>query len=266
MTRMIAIAVTADVNDEASRRHYLNDSYATALYRAGGLPLAAPAPDLAWEGRYGDWAGELMNRVDGLLLSGGADVDAARYGRGNRPVNGVFSEERDGWEIALIQAAIQAGKPVLGICRGIQILNVALGGTLIQDIEAAFPDGDVLAHRQKAPAYSPTHDLRVLEDSLLAGIFGHCPGSGPVRVNSFHHQAVDEAAPGYRVSARAPDGIVEAIEPEDGADGPRFVLGVQWHPERMEARHAHAARLFTAFVAACGGGGGLGGRGCRGGP
>jgi putative glutamine amidotransferase len=163
---------------------------------------------------------------------------------------GVFHEERDGFERALIRAALSRRKPVLGICRGIQILNAALGGTLFQDLETCRPG--TIMHRQKAPGYSPVHEVETAPGALLSRILAE-GNAAKIGVNSFHHQAVDRVAPGFVVSARAPDGLIEAIEPapDRAWQGHPFTLGVQWHPERMVQRHAHAARLFAAFADAC---------------
>ena len=280
------IIVSADIDDGGgSRRHFLNDSYAAALYRAGGVPLITPAPDIRLRGNYAELANTVIGAVSGLLLSGGDDVNALLYGDENRPFNGVFTEERDRFEIELCRAAVRMEKPILGICRGIQLLNVALGGTLFQDIETEFaaataagagnPDGaaagtPVLMHRQKAPSWSAVHRVTLTSGSLaervlLGGGGANSAGVAPViEVNSFHHQAVREPAPGLVVSARSCDGVIEAVEPIGstaavgavpdsatpwGRPHP-FTLGLQWHPERMDLHHEHARRLFAAFVEA----------------
>ena len=285
------IIVSADIDDGGgSRRHFLNDSYAAALYRAGGVPLITPAPDIrlrdSWlHGSYAELANAVIGAASGLLLSGGDDVNALLYGGENRPFNGVFTEERDCFEIELCRAAVRMKKPILGICRGIQLLNVALGGTLFQDIETEFaaataaadkkPDGapagtPVLMHRQKAPSWSAVHRVTLTSGSLAERVLlGDRSGGGAnsagvapvIEVNSFHHQAVREPAPGLVVSACSCDGVIEAVEPIgstaalDGGATPwgrphPFTLGLQWHPERMDLHHEHARRLFAAFVEA----------------
>ena len=278
------IIVSADIDDGGgSRRHFLNDSYAAALYRAGGVPLITPAPDIrlrdSWlHGSYAELANAVIGAASGLLLSGGDDVNALLYGGENRPFNGVFTEERDCFEIELCRAAVRMKKPILGICRGIQLLNVALGGTLFQDIETEFaeaaavaggpdkkPDGapagtPVLMHRQKAPSWSAVHRVTLTSGSLAERVLlgGGATDTGKaavIDVNSFHHQAVRNPAPGLTVSGRSCDGIIEAVEPvPDGETSwgrpHSFTLGLQWHPERMDLHHEHARRLFTAFVEA----------------
>jgi putative glutamine amidotransferase len=263
------ILVSADIDDgHGSRRHFLNESYAAALYRAGGVPFITPAPDIRFSGSYAALAETALGAASGLLLSGGDDVNALLYGGENRPFNGVFTEERDRFEIELCRAAVRAQKPILGICRGIQLLNVALGGALFQDIETEFtgkPDGKaVLMHRQKAPSWSAVHTVTLLRGSLAGRVLlgadkdaGAGDTEAVISVNSFHHQAVRDIAPGLTVSARSRDGVIEAIEPApDGAEGSYgrphpFTLGLQWHPERMDAHHEHARRLFSAFIEVC---------------
>jgi putative glutamine amidotransferase len=201
-----------------------------------------------------------------LLLSGGDDVNALLYMEETYAFNGAFTEERDLFEIALCRCAVRHGKPVLGICRGIQSMNVALGGSLFQDIAAQHPDKRMLAHAQKAPTYSASHEVELARSSALARVLlDDAATSGDVAllpVNSFHHQAVNRVAPGFVAVAHARDGIIEAIEPAAttlpallatayGQPHP-FTIGVQWHPERMYLRHKHAERLFEGFAAACG--------------
>ena len=213
----------------------LNHAYSRSVWAAGGVPVVVANI----EGE--DHARELLTRLDGLLLSGGDDVDPSAYGE--EPLNDTVSPDalRDASEFPLIRAAVHGRMPILAICRGIQSLNVALGGTLYQDLPAQRPSR--IAHRQSAARHVATHDLTVERDSLLARV----AGTDPFPVNSFHHQAVRDIAEGYRVVARAEDGIVEAIEdPEQ-----RFALAVQFHPEEMFEVSARSRQLFEAFVAAC---------------
>jgi putative glutamine amidotransferase len=267
------IGVTSTTDNEGKRRHYLFDSYTGALERAHCAPLIIPVPDILLKDAFEDIAERIIAGVDGLLLSGGEDVDARLYHEENYPFTGAFTEERDLFEFALCRSAVRHGKPILGICRGIQALNAAMGGSLFQDIIAQHPDKQMLMHTQKAPPYSSVHDVELAGSSLLARIIldsNTAPGVGngadknsnavvPVSVNSFHHQAIHVCAPGFVVTAHARDGIIEAIEPGGGAPclygKPHpFTIGVQWHPERMDRHHAHAARLFSGFAAACAGG------------
>lgn len=262
------IGITADIDDSGkSRKHFLNESYAAALYSVHCAPLLLTAPDLCFKPEYEALAERFIACVDGLLLSGGDDVNALLYKEENYAFNGAFTEERDLFEIALCRCAVRHGKPVLGICRGIQAMNVALGGSLFQDIAAQHPDKRMLAHAQKAPTYSASHEVELARPSALARVLlgNDCAdnrGAVLLPVNSFHHQAVNRVAPGFVAVAHAHDGIVEAIEPAPQAGGNAagsqygqphpFTIGVQWHPERMYLRHKHAERLFQGFAAACG--------------
>jgi putative glutamine amidotransferase len=262
--KQMLIGITADIDEGKSRKHFLHESYAAALYHAHCAPLLIAAPSLCFKAEYEALAERFIACVDGLLLSGGDDINALLYKEENYAFNGTFTEERDLFEIALCRCAVRHGKPVLGICRGIQSMNVALGGSLFQDIAAQSPDKQVLGHYQKAPAYSASHEVELSRSSTLARILlGHDGEDKRVvslLVNSFHHQAVKRVAPGFVAVAHTRDGVIEAIEPvatclpqaQYGQPHP-FTIGVQWHPERMYLHHKHAERLFQGFAAACGG-------------
>jgi len=256
------VGIGANIDDDQPGVQNIYDSYVEAVYSAGCLPLIIPLPNIKLKHEYVSLAERAAGSVDAILLSGGDDVDAALYGEENMPYNGSFSEERDLFEIALAKCAAKLKKPVLGICRGVQILNVAMGGTLYQDIERQNEKKRVLMHRQKAPSYSAVHNVRVKGGSLVASMLLEAgeledsvnrseDGFVQVAVNSFHHQAVKDVAPGFIATAFASDGIIEAIEPisDDGARHP-FTVGVQWHPERMWKHHSHAERLFKKFAEA----------------
>lgn len=180
--------------------------------------------------------------VDGLLLSGGGDVDPACYGMGATPEVGGVDPQRDDMELALAQWAITAQKPLFGICRGLQLVNVALGGTLYRDMAE---HAGALPHTfyPDYPYNLRAHRVAIVEGSRLAGIVGVTTAE----VNSLHHQACDVVAPGLRVAARAPDGVVEALE----LPGHPFALAVQWHPEALPDAPESGA-LFGALVAASG--------------
>ena len=256
------VGIGANVDDDSPEMQNIYDSYLNAVYGAGCLPFIIPLTDISVKDEYEALARHAIERVDGLLLSGGDDVDAQLYGEDNMPFNGGFSEERDLFEIALVRVAAEMKKPIFGICRGAQLLNVAMGGTLYQDIENQRADKNVLMHRQKAPSHSAVHSVAiergsVLESIILAALTGdderHKDHAGRVRigVNSFHHQAVKDVARGFKASAFAGDGIIEAIEPEPGNGAAHhFTIGVQWHPERMFKYHAHARALFAKFAGA----------------
>ncbi len=209
----------------------LRENYFTAVRRAGGLPVALPhAPD--------DVAAYL-ERIDGLLVTGGAfDVDPALFGANFRHPSVTTKDQRTVFELAVTRAALACDMPVFGICGGQQLLNVALGGTLVQHI----PDEvrDALAHEQPNPRTEAGHKVRVTPGTLLHRIVG----TDELPVNSAHHQAVGEVAPEVVIDAVAPDGVIEGIE------DPRqkFCIGVQWHPE-YDISDGDAL-LFAAFVAA----------------
>ncbi len=191
--------------------------YSRAVARAGGLPvgLSRDAP-----------VGAIVERIDGVVLSGGADVDPSRYGEDRSPQCGTVETERDAWELALVDAAMAAGVPLFGICRGIQVLNVALGGTLIQDLETERPyqAGSGAGHQRDDVARGVTvHSVTFQPGSLAASLYGTL-----CQVNSLHHQAVDRLGAGLVASGHASDGTVEVLE-LPGAP----VLGVQWHPEML---------------------------------
>lgn len=215
-------------------RAYLNRPYYAAVEKAGGLPVLLPPL------RPGDGVRAVVDLLDGLLLSGGGDLDPVYFGEEPRPGTGEVAPERDAFEIELTRMALQANLPVLGICRGIQVLNVAAGGSIWQDIGESGPT--FLKHMQDAPRWHPTHTIDVEPGSRLAGILG----TERVRVNSLHHQAVREPARGFKVVARAGDGIIEALE----GTGPVFVLGVQFHPEWLWERQPVFLNLFAALVEA----------------
>ena len=215
--------------------------YVEAVAEAGGLPFLLPL-------KYTDgMLDEILERCDGILLSGGADLDAQFFGEPNYAFNGEISPYRDKLELALARRAVELSRPVLGICRGIQVLNVALGGTLYQDIQMQVGVVPPLKHSQQAPGWYPVHDIRIEPGSRIEESFG---GQG-ARVNSYHHQAVKDTAPGLRVTSTAADGVIEAIE----HPAHRFVVGVQWHPELMWQENRIYLRLFEDFIGSARGNG-----------
>ncbi len=211
-------------------------SYARALARAGALPLiVAPVTAPAR-------AAEVLPLVDGLLLTGGDDLDPARYGAVPSPALEPVDRARDALDYALFQAAWDRRLPVLAICRGLQVVNVALGGTLWQDLPSER--GGRVKHNQGEPRAERSHPVTILPASRLASI----TGTTALTVNSFHHQAVRELAPGLRVTASAGDGVVEGLESEDPG---RWLVAVQWHPEEYHADpESPDQRLFAALVEA----------------
>ncbi len=226
-----------------TRRTFLNEPYVLAIREAGGLPLViTPAHE-------GESLQALYDLLDGLVLTGGEDVEPARYGelRAHPTVESV--PERDVMEFSLLEWALTDRLPVLAICRGIQVLNVALRGTLHQDLPHDRP-AELVHDQMKAeppvPRPQPSHAVRVRPGSLLGDLIGE----GEHQVNSMHHQGLKTLASALAPVASAPDGLIEAVETRDPGRSP-FLLGVQWHPEELAfGGDAASRRLFEAFVTA----------------
>ncbi|OYD07784.1 gamma-glutamyl-gamma-aminobutyrate hydrolase family protein [Paludifilum halophilum] len=227
-----AIGVTVSTREESVMA--LNRDHTDAVFRAGGIPLMLPYTLVP------EQLQATADRIDGLLLTGGDDIDPGLFGEEPIPGLGPVEPERDRMEIALSRKMMEAGKPILAVCRGCQILNIAAGGDMYQDLNAQREKG--LQHAQKAPRSHPSHSVHVKEDTRLHAMVG----GSEYRVNSFHHQAVRRLADGFMVSATASDGVIEAFE---SLHHP-FVMGVQWHPENMPSDSV-ARQLFTSLVAAC---------------
>ena len=211
--------------------------YLEAIRRVGGEPRQLdPATDSPKH---------VMKNVDGLVFAHGGDINPVRYGEEQHPAVQEVPVERDEYELALVRRALDADLPILAICRGIQVLNVACGGTLIQDIPAQVPGA--LDHRVREPRYAIAHDVWITKGSRLGDVMKESLEQGDTcPVNSRHHQAVKHVADGFTVSATAPDGVIEAIE----RPAARFCIGVQWHPENFW-RTGEFRPLFEAFVEAC---------------
>jgi putative glutamine amidotransferase len=215
------------------------EPYLGALLAAGARPLPLPA------GLDGERLAAKLGELQGLLMCGGPDVDPRLYGEQAQGLSGPADHRRDQDEIALVMAAVPAGLPVLAICRGVQILNVALGGTLYQDLRSQVPRA--LPHpskerQQPVDRGAVVHAVSIQSASLLAG----CLAGEEAQVNSLHHQAAKDVAPGLQAVAWAPDGVIEALE----MPGRRFVVGVQWHPEEMTGTSQQARSLFSCLVEA----------------
>lgn len=220
---MPVIAISA-VLDPAAGAYKVNKAYLRAVCAAGGTPLLVPALPQA----------PLPREAQGLLLPGGDDVCPVCYGEEAHPALGPTLLENDLGEFDLLADALRRGLPVLAICRGMQVVNVCFGGTLWQDLPAQRP-GAIRHNQAPAPRGATAHTAALAPESRLARLMG----CGRLAVNTFHHQAVKEPAPGFAVSARADDGMIEAIESEQ-------ILAVQWHPELLsEAPHA---RLFEDLI------------------
>jgi putative glutamine amidotransferase len=229
MTSRPRIGLTLDV-DEAGRRYQLNHGYVEAVLGGGGLPILLPHAQAA--------AGAYLALLDGLVVTGGAfDVPPELYGEARRPVCGRLQPERTRFEKDLLEAALAARIPVLCVCGGMQLLNVLRGGTLYQDLPA---DAGVRGHEQPPPKDAPSHEVAVAPGTQLEVLVG----PGPLSVNSTHHQAVREPGAGVLVSARAPDGVVEALELPDLP----FAVGVQWHPEALVRHDPRHAALYRGLV------------------
>ena len=228
------VAVTASIRlDGDTSRVRLTAAYVTALESAGLIPLIVPPLSSA------SAAVAIMDSVSGLVLTGGEDVDPARYGEKRHEKVRSINPARDATEAALIEEAKARGKPVLAICRGIQILNVALGGTLVQDIQSQC--NTTIAHDEDSPRDARSHEISVEPGSLIA----KAVGTEHLTVNSFHHQSVKRVASGMRVTARSPDGVIEGIESTEDW----WVMAVQWHPEEMnDSPEPWDRGLFKAFA------------------
>jgi putative glutamine amidotransferase len=229
---LVAVTTTSETVRGLPRVR-LNRAYTDALAHAGLIPVAVPAlaPDAAEQ---------LVARVDGLVLSGGDDVDAHLYGQTPHPGAEPPDPARDRSELALVRAARRARLPTLAICRGTQILNVAFGGTLVQDI--ASQHAGALDHTQPHVRDRRVHAVSVVPGTRLAAALG----ADRIATNSLHHQSLDRLGDGLRLAARADDGIVEAVE---SADPAWWMIGVQWHPEELDGADEpwdHA--LFAAFA------------------
>jgi putative glutamine amidotransferase len=228
---------TRSINPPHLPLYALGQRYVMAVAAAGGVPLMVPP------GLDEDSARAIFERLDGFLLPGGGDVDPACYGQAPHAATTEISPDRDRLELALARWAAQADKPLLTICRGTQVLNVALGGTLVQDIPTQLPGS--LPHSfdvDRVARDTTAHVVRIDPGTRLRAIMG----VDQAAVNSWHHQSLKQVAPDLKVSAHAPDGVIEAVE----LPGHRFAVGVQWHPEWLHDRRPEMRRLFEALVQA----------------
>ncbi|MBA4603455.1 gamma-glutamyl-gamma-aminobutyrate hydrolase family protein [Thermoactinomyces mirandus] len=227
------IGLTMSLEEE--KKQCLGRSYTDSVLQAGGIPLLIPyiVDDQALQ--------QLSRKLDGLILTGGGDIDPTLFDEEPHQNLGEIIPDRDDMEIALIEQFMVQNKPIFGICRGCQILNIALGGDMYQDI--CSQKQTMLQHTQRAPRHHPSHTITIVENTLLHSIYA----KGQAKVNSFHHQAVRNVKPSFQISAVAKDGIIEAFE----SSRHDFVLGVQWHPEEMVPNDTEAVKLFQAFVNAC---------------
>lgn len=216
------------------RRTGVNEAYAQSVANAGGLPILL-TPQIPAE-----HAAAALDGLDGLILSGGEDVDPARYSEVPSPRLGAVDSRRDSLEFALFDAARRRGLPVFAICRGMQVVNVALGGTLYQDIPSEH--GQEIRHEVQPPRNTRVHRVRIRPGTRLA----HILGITGLDTNTIHHQAIKTLAPGLTVTADADDGVIEGVE---GAPDQPWLVAVQWHPEEFHNQaDAPERKLFRAFV------------------
>ncbi len=221
--------------DKIPPRYAMSQSYTWAVEEVGGAPFLVPLLHDRTTLRA------LYDQMDGLLLAGGGDLDPARYGEAPHPHLLDVDVLRDRVETVMTQWALAEGKPLLAICRGVQMLNVTAGGTLIQDIPTMRPSQLVHQWHLLRPRHYRAHTVEVTPGTRLE----RAVGSGRVQVNSLHHQAIKDVAPGFIVNAVAADGLVEGIE----KPGSQFVVGVQWHPEVLAIEDPSMRQIFADFVA-----------------
>jgi len=222
--------------DESTFIYSVNQTYVKSVSKAGGIPVLISYTNE-------DDVDALAKRLDGFVFTGGPDMDPAFFGEEPVPGIGSINPTRDNFEMKLVAAVMKTGKPILAICRGCQLLNVACGGTLIQDIYSQYKADNLIKHVQAAPRWHASHSVNLMPNTKFAEVF---PGKTTIKVNSFHHQAIKELAPGWIIAAQAPDGIIEAAE----ATNYPFLLAAQWHPECF-FEFTDFDLLFKKFVKAC---------------
>ncbi len=236
MSRDPLVGVTTSITvGQTPERAYVNSAYLHAVQQAGGVPVLLP-PQLSKASLE-----RLVRGLDALLLTGGGDVDPATFGEEPHPTLYEVAPARDALETQVTLIALEKKTPLLAICRGIQVLNVALGGSLHQDV--ATEPGTQIQHSQKEAREQTTHKVTVTPRSRL----GRVLGAEDLEVNSFHHQVIKSLGRGLVPVAWAPDQLVEGVELDDDS---QFVLGVQWHPEHLVGNSEPARRLFSALVTA----------------
>lgn len=219
------IGITPDY-DSISNKFRIHEDYVSAVIDAGGYPIMLFAQET------------IPTFIDGIIFSGGGDIDPLLFDEEPLKESGEISPLRDSFEISLCKLAIQNKLPILGICRGMQVLNIALGGTIYQDI--SVQTNSTLKHSQQAPRSYGTHSIEVKNHTLLSSLWE----KEKTTVNSFHHQAVALLGDGFQICAKSQDGLTEAIEHTKNP----FTLGVQWHPEAMKTKEQK--KLFYAFIKA----------------
>lgn len=216
---------------DGSKRIRIYSDYVDSVINAGAIPFIIPVTTNK------EVLDANIDMLDGLIITGGYDINPLRYGEDPHEKLQEISYERDEYEFYLFEKAIEKKKPVFGICRGHQLINVASGGTLYQDV--SLVEGNYIKHNQQALCNHPTHKIEIEEGSMLSEVLGL-----EAVVNSFHHLAVKKVAENFKISAKSKDGIIEAIE----KDGEPFVMGVQWHPETLTKTRKDMLDLFSYFI------------------
>ncbi|WP_404454754.1 gamma-glutamyl-gamma-aminobutyrate hydrolase family protein [Virgibacillus necropolis] len=234
MKPLIGVTSSMELDEET---YFVNSDNISVITQAGGTPIILP--NLVDE----ESITQIANTIDGLYATGGYDIDPTLFGEEPHPNLGTIIPARDYFEMLLIKKMLEKDKPILAICRGCQILNIAVEGDMYQDIYSQT-DHDLLQHRQRAPKGHGSHFVTVLKDSLLHRL----TGVNRLKVNSMHHQANRKVIHPFQVSGKSNDGIVEAIESKEHT----FVLGLQWHPEKMvETKDEASCRVYQAFLDSC---------------
>jgi len=225
--------VRKDSRSQSEPTYFLRARYVDAIQDLGGIPFVLPITD---DPKLRE---ELLRRIDGLLITGsGPDLDPRLYGEGRKARFKIMSKQRSAFELGLAKKALKLDRPVLGICGGLQLLNVAMGGSLIQDIKTQIRGA--LAHQQETSATRASHRVGITPGTHLHRILR----TDRLKVNSSHHQAAKSVAPGWIVNAVATDGVIEGLE----SPRHRFAVGVQWHPEFLYPKDEASRRLFRSFL------------------
>ena len=227
------IAILGAIDDDKIAT--LQGTYTSAIENSGGIPIIIPYTE------SDDVLTRYIEICDGVLFSGGCDIEPKKFGECTKETCGKIQLFRDALEFSFFKKAFEAKKPIMGICRGIQVINVALGGTLYQDIPTEIPSD--IKHRQSEPNTLPSHEVKILSDTPLMELIG----KERMTSNSFHHQSIKALGEGLEVMALADDGIIEAVY----YNGENYVRGYQWHPERLSKTVSDNKLLFDNFINAC---------------
>ena len=233
---MNIIGISGSILSEGSiEKAFVNRTYVDSVVRAGGVPFIMPICEDE------NIIKKMIENVDGVIMTGGVDIHPFRFNEEPNPKIGEISKERDDFDFLIMKHAFEKNKPIFGICRGIQLINVFFGGTLIQDINSQKNTN--ILHSQTAPRDIATHKIKIKKDSVIFDIFGKS-----AEVNSFHHQAIGKLSKDFKITSAANDGIIESIEFKKKD---RFILGVQWHPECMTEKDEKMQNIFSMFVDIC---------------